>query len=176
MWRTVPDRQVVWGNVQWMKMSVNLDGAATYKGLPDFKAHGRMRTNEGAVMFVFVEDNGMDLAMAVSSLSRMGARNSSVFAGATRAIEYLRNVENGTATEPEAIILDLLLRQGAGQDVLSFVKSREALRHIPVLVWTVVESETQHRICLAMGAREVLVKSRRAEELKDAILRLRSAA
>lgn len=127
-------------------------------------------------MFVFVEDSGNDLAKALSTLSRLGVKHSPVFSGATRAIEHLEKIEQGEAPKPEAIILDLLLPEGDGQDVLRFLKSRQALQDIPVFVWTVVENVVQHQVCLALGAREVLVKSRRAEELKDAVLRLRGTA
>lgn len=126
-------------------------------------------------MFLFVEDDGMDLAMAASSLSRLGARNSRVVDTAGKAMDFLRRVESGEQAPPEAVIVDLLLRDSAGQDVLGFMRARQALKQIPVLVWTVVENEIQHQICLALGAREVLVKSRRAPELREAILRLRAA-
>lgn len=126
-------------------------------------------------MFVFVEDSGSDLASALGSLARMGVQNSKVFDSSLRAVEYLELVEAGAEAAPEAVIVDLLLRQGAGQEVLRFVKSRASLRKIPMVVWTVVEEELQHKVCIALGAREVLVKSRRAQELREAIVRLRSA-
>lgn len=126
-------------------------------------------------MFVFVEDSGSDLASALGSLARMGVQNSKVFDSSLRAVEYLEMVEAGAEAAPEAVIVDLLLRQGAGQEVLRFVKSRASLRKIPMVVWTVVEEELQHKVCIALGAREVLVKSRRAQELREAIVRLRSA-
>ena len=124
-------------------------------------------------MFLFVEDNGMDVAKAASSLSRLGARDSRVVDTAGKAVQYLEKVEVGEESAPEAVILDLLLRDSAGQDVIRFMRGRERLKTIPVLVWTIVEDETQHQVCLALGAREVLVKSRRAQELSEAVRRLR---
>jgi CheY-like chemotaxis protein len=125
-------------------------------------------------MFLFVEDDGMDLAMAASSLSRLGARQSRVVNTADKAVEYLQQVESGEQSAPEAIILDLLLKgDSSGQDVMRYMRGRAKLNKIPVLVWTVVEDETTHSICFALGAREVLVKSRRAVELREAVLRLR---
>lgn len=124
-------------------------------------------------MFLFVEDNGMDIAMAASSLSRLGARDSRVVDTAVKAMEFLEQVESGDQAPPEAVILDLLLRDSSGQDVMRYIRGREALKQIPVLVWTVVEDTLTHKICLAMGAREVLVKSRRGQELQEAVLRLR---
>jgi CheY-like chemotaxis protein len=124
-------------------------------------------------MFLFVEDDGMDLAMAASSLSRLGARESRVVNTADKAVEYLQEVESGEQLAPEAIILDLLLKDSSGQDVMRYMRGRARLKKIPVLVWTVVEDETTHSICLALGAHEVLVKSRRALELREAVLRLR---
>jgi CheY-like chemotaxis protein len=125
-------------------------------------------------MFLFVEDNGADIAMAASSLSRLGARNSRVVDTAGKAMDFLRRVESGEQAAPEAVIVDLILRDSAGQDVIGSMRGRQALKQIPVLVWTVVEDEIQHKICLALGAREVLVKSRRAQELQEAVLRLRA--
>ena len=124
-------------------------------------------------MFLFVEDNGADLAKAASSLARLGSDGSRAVDTAQRAMDYLKRVETGEISAPEAVIVDLLLRAGAGQDVIGYVKASPVLRHIPVLVWTVVEDETQHGVCMALGAREVLVKSRRAQELREAILRLK---
>lgn len=124
-------------------------------------------------MFLFVEDSGMDLAMAATCLSRLGVRNSRVVDTAGKAVEFLRQVESGEHAAPEAVILDLLLRGSSGQDVMRYMHGRETLKQIPVLVWTVVEDTLTHTICLSMGAREVLVKSRRAQELREAVMRLR---
>jgi CheY-like chemotaxis protein len=124
-------------------------------------------------MFLFVEDNGMDLATAAASLSRLGARSSRVVNTADKALEFLKQVEIGEQSAPEAVILDLLLKDSSGQDVMRYIHGRETLRKIPVLVWTVVEDDLTHKICKALGAREVLVKSRRARELREAVLRLR---
>jgi CheY-like chemotaxis protein len=124
-------------------------------------------------MFLFVEDSGIDLAKAATSLSRLGSRNSRVVDTAGKAMDFLQQVESGEQAAPEAVILDLLLRNSNGQDVIRYMRGREALKRIPVLVWTVVEDELTHNICLAMGAREVLVKTRRAQELREAVLRLR---
>ncbi|HEY3706503.1 MAG TPA: response regulator [Terracidiphilus sp.] len=124
-------------------------------------------------MFLFVEDNGMDVAMAASLLTRLGVRDSRVVDTAGKAMDFLEQVESGEVSAPEAVIIDLLLRAGSGQDVMRFMRGREGLKQIPVLVWTVVADELTHRICMTMGAREVLVKSRRAQELREALLRLR---
>lgn len=127
-------------------------------------------------MFLFVEDNGRDLAMAASSLSRLGARNSRALDSAPKAVDYLDRVDRGELERPEAVILDLLLRDSSGQEVIRYMRGKQALKAIPVLVWTVVEDEIQHKICLALGAREVLVKSNRGQELREAVLRLRGRA
>lgn len=126
-------------------------------------------------MFLFVEDSGRDVAMAGEFPCTQGARSSRVCDTAPKAVEYLERVESGEESVPEAVILDLLLRDGSGQDVMRYMRGRNKLKQIPVLVWTAVEDEVQHGICFALGAREVLVKSRRAQELREAVLCLRDA-
>ena len=124
---------------------------------------------------MFVEDESKDLAKATSVLSRAGSKGSSIYGDAPSAIAHLHAVRAGNAPKPEAVIVDLTLRRGSGQDVLSELQTHRELCDIPAIVWTQSIDPVQHKICAALGAWEVLVKSKSGKELLHAINRIRNA-
>ncbi|WP_109486111.1 response regulator [Occallatibacter savannae] len=126
-------------------------------------------------MLVIVEDEQRDLKTAARVLSRVG-RRFKVFDDASRVIQFLDEVRAGFLSKPEAIILDLNLRKGSGQDVLAALRREPELENIPVIVWTGSDDPTQSDICIFLGAREVLLKTENGQELKDAVSRLREPA
>lgn len=82
-----------------------------------------------------VEDYDIDFEAAARSFKRLGLAHPIVRAsGADEAIAWLRT---GT---PALVLLDLDLPDRSGADVIDEMKSRTALRHVPVVIW----SATQH--------------------------------
>ena len=70
----------------------------------------------------------------------------------TRQEEFKRataGVLRAIAEQPDVILLDLLLRDGSGWDVLAQLKAEPRTRAIPVLIISVIDDRTRG---LALGA------------------------
>lgn len=61
--------------------------------------------------------------------------------------------------KPDLILLDLILPKEDGYHVLSQIHNDKNLTHIPVLVFTVIDSETSIAECVASGAKGYFIKS-----------------
>jgi CheY-like chemotaxis protein len=66
--------------------------------------------------------------------------------------------------EPDAIILDIMMPEINGYDVLRLLKSDPSTAGIPVIVLSVLDDKTQ---ALALGAAEYVRKPFQKEELLD---------
>ena len=73
---------------------------------------------------------------------------------------------------PEVIILDLLLTKDDGSEgVLDYIKSKENLKNIPVLVLTNLDKPELRQLLLSQGAKEYLIKgSLTLDELYEKVL------
>ena len=76
------------------------------------------------------------------------------------AIDYLKDASSlqPSAALPQLILLDLRLPRVDGLEVLRHVKSDDALRHIPVVVLTTSEADSDVRDAYDRGASGYLVK------------------
>ena len=61
--------------------------------------------------------------------------------------------------EPDLIILDLMLPVLSGEEILQQLKASDALKHIPVIVFSNKSEQTDIEANLQAGAAEYLVKS-----------------
>lgn len=78
----------------------------------------------------------------------------------------------------DVLILDLVMPEKSGMDVLREIKADEALASIPVLLLTAVAEREQLVTCLDLGADDYLVKPWDRDELRArlrSMVRLRSA-
>ncbi len=83
-----------------------------------------------------------------------------------KAIEYLTNAEQGDgAMIPVLILLDLKLPRRSGFEVLDWIKSREGLRRIPVVVLTASKTGMDIKRAYDLGANSYLVKPVRSDAL-----------
>lgn len=74
-------------------------------------------------------------------------------------------------TKLDLIVLDVVLTDGDGRDVLADLKRDARTSEIPVLVWAARDHESDRRISLALGAEDYLEKSD-AQRLLSKIQRL----
>jgi len=78
------------------------------------------------------------------------------------AIDYFQRVLAGVDPEgsprPDVVLLDLRLPKVDGQQVLTFLKSKAELRHIPVVILTTSKAEQDLVAAYALGASSYLVK------------------
>ena len=70
------------------------------------------------------------------------------------AIEHLRNPNN----EFDLLLLDLVMPEMDGLEVLSIMREDEQLRKVPVVVMSANDSKGTVSDCLKLGAKDFLVK------------------
>ena len=81
--------------------------------------------------------------------------------------EYIKNNE-----KPDLIILDKMLPDGDGFDILSYLKMNIELNHIPVILFTTKDDYDNEIMGLKLGAEMFLSKSVELEELELYISRI----
>lgn len=97
-----------------------------------------------AFHILLVEDNPADARLTVEAFRQVRAstRLSHVLDG-TEALDFLRRAGSfSSAARPDLILLDLNLPRKCGREVLAEIKADAALRHIPVVVLTTSDAES----------------------------------
>lgn len=116
---------------------------------------------------VLVEDREEDVEYARFCLSEAGFREVIVFHHPRQAIEYLQRSRDGDQPLPKGILLDLLLHQDSGFEVLRFCHSQPSLHSVPVVVWTQLLGPTEKEIAHWLGARKFLAKGTTQRRMAD---------
>jgi len=97
---------------------------------------------------LIVEDDESTILFYEKLLKRIGYQALSV-----KSAEQAKNVLQ--QLHPQAIIVDILLKDSDGWDFISYLKSEESLREIPLIIATVTH-DTEHG--LSLGVTDFLVK------------------
>ena len=87
--------------------------------------------------------------------------------GARDGVEGLRLAEEHS---PDVIVLDVMMPQQDGWEVLQLLRNRRRTRDIPVLVCSVIDDP---ELAFSLGAAEFLAKPVKREELLEALERCR---
>jgi CheY-like chemotaxis protein len=116
---------------------------------------------------VLVVEDDLDLAkVLVAMLDRNGIEVEHAATGRD-AIRY--SVER----EPDMIILDLVLPEGDGFDVVDWLRRHDRLRGAPLVVYSAKEVDPRDRDRLRLGPTEFVTKGRVApEEFEKRVIRL----
>jgi len=69
------------------------------------------------------------------------------------AIDVLEN-----QPDVDLVLLDLMMPNLSGLDVLARIRSNERLKHLPCIILTAAGQETQHQRAMELGATEFLTK------------------
>ena len=121
------------------------------------------RADEPVVMMV--DDEPLNLEVLQSFLEEAGYREFISLADATQALATLGE------RRPDVLLLDLMMPQMSGFELLERMRADEALRHVPVIVLTAsTDAETKLK-ALELGATDFLAKPVDPSELA---LRLRN--
>jgi adenylate cyclase len=108
-------------------------------------------TGSGAASVLVVEDNEVHRATLVMSLKREGHKVAMAEDG-RRGLELIRS-------EPfDVVLLDIMMPEMNGYQVLEQVKADPKLRHIPIIVITSVDDVDSAVRCIEMGADDFLTK------------------
>ena len=76
-----------------------------------------------------------------------------------RAVTGASALEAAITTQPDIIVLDMGLPDADGRDVLNKLKADQRTTHIPVVVWSGREGESDSRISLNLGAEDYVEKT-----------------
>lgn len=109
---------------------------------------------------LLVEDNPGDVRLMVEALLESKIPNKvNVVNDGVEAMAFLRQEgKYGDAPRPDLILLDLNLPQKDGHEVLAEIKSDEKLKHIPVIVLTVSQAESDILNAYALNANCYIIK------------------
>ncbi len=122
---------------------------------------------------LLVEDNPADARLTAEALTevRPGTRITHVERG-EEALAFLRGRGGETPSEtirPDLILLDLNLPGLDGRDVLAAVKSDPTLCHLPVVVWTSSQAESDVAAVYNLKANCLIRKPSELEALQRAM-------
>jgi len=106
--------------------------------------------NAGAHLLI-VDDNELNRDMLARRLERQGYEVTAVEDG-HQALDALK--EN----KIDLVLLDIMMPELSGYEVLERIKSTEATRHIPVIMISAVDELSSVVRCLEMGADDYLFK------------------
>ncbi len=108
---------------------------------------------------LYVEDNSDDIELTLRAFKRSKFSNRIHIArDGEKAIEYLKKAENGEEPMPGLILLDIKLPKIDGIEVLKYIKSRNKLKRIPVVMLTTSVNDKDVKDCYDLGANSYIVK------------------
>jgi DNA-binding response OmpR family regulator len=107
---------------------------------------------ESAVARVLVIDDE-DVIGAVLRYAFLEQGHETLLAGGGR-----QGIERALAEHPDAIVLDLMMPEVTGHDVLAALRDDAAQEDVPILVLTAVTQSRERERCLAEGADKVMTK------------------
>jgi CheY-like chemotaxis protein len=123
-------------------------------------------------LILLVEDNEDDVFLMERAIQGAGIRNPMVVVpDGQEAINYLSGAgKYGDRTKfplPAVVFLDLKLPLKSGHEVLQWIREREELQNIVVVVLTSSNEPSDVRRAYALGANSYLVKPPTPEQLVD---------
>ncbi len=101
---------------------------------------------------LIIEDDDFLRSLAVTKLEKEGLIVS-------MAADGQQGLAQAETTNPDLIILDLMLPVMSGFDVLKSLKASDATKNIKVIVFSNLGEESDIKTCLDLGANDYLVKA-----------------
>jgi len=129
------------------------DPAGPFVGLRDFTV-------------MLVDDEPVTLEVIQTYLEEAGYKNFIATSRPVEAVDLLRE------RRPDILLLDLMMPEVSGFDILAQVRAEESLRYTPVIIVTADSDPEKKLRLLEMGATEILTKPVDSSELR---LRVRNA-
>lgn len=112
------------------------------------------------IEILLVEDDPGDVELIKESIRDSKIRlNLNVVSNGDDAIKFLKKEGDfNESQEPDLIILDLNLPRRSGMEVLGEVKGNEDLKHIPIIVMTTSDQDTDIIKSYKLGANSYVTK------------------
>jgi CheY-like chemotaxis protein len=110
---------------------------------------------------LFVEDDAIEVMMFVRVLQKIGSNHRLIEASnGEEALAILKAKE----IIPDIILLDLNMPKLNGIEFLKIVKSNEATRHIPVIIFTTSNNHRDIASCYKIGISGYIIKPLKYED------------
>lgn len=123
------------------------------------------------VNILLVEDNEGDILLTTEALEESKILNKlTVIKDGKAAIDFFQGL-NSPAAYPDIVLLDINLPKVNGHEVLSFIKTSEALKSIPVIVLTTSSSERDVLLAYSNHANSYITKPINAADFIAAIIK-----
>lgn len=101
---------------------------------------------------VVVDDEAVHIRSLKQQLLEAGYSNLSMTSDPTEAIELLRE------QKPDLILLDIVMPEVSGIDILHVISLDQMLQHVPVVVMTETSDRDVKNVCLELGVSDFLAK------------------
>src|SRR5579859_661964 len=121
---------------------------------------------------LLLEDLDSDAVELEAALKQIGDYELQRFRAASQAIEYLSDALGDGSELPALIIADLNLPDSSGYELLRFYHSNLALSHVPIAVWSVLDSEADQKLTKWMGSRKLISKNSGPAALRKSLASL----
>lgn len=114
---------------------------------------------ESKIGILLIEDNQGDIRLIKESLKENGFDwNLEIITNGEDAINHFAEMASGKKEIPKLVLMDINLPRKSGIEVLSYVKTNELLRIMPVIMLTTSESDFDVKSCYAAGANAFMNK------------------
>lgn len=126
------------------------------------------------IHILLVEDNEGDILLTTEALNEGRIINDiSVARDGKEALDFLEKKDNfkGVKT-PDLILLDVNLPKKNGHEVLQYIKSKDHLKHIPVIVLTTSSSERDINLSYKNHANCFITKPVEVDDFMKAVAQI----
>src|SRR5262249_42565149 len=123
---------------------------------------------------LLAEDNEADVHLVERSLTAMSvATRLHVVVDGEEVVDFLNHRgRHADAPTPDLILLDLNLPRKSGHEVLAELKSSDKLRHLPVVVLTTSNSDSDLSRSYAAHANTYITKPANRKDFQEAIAKV----
>lgn len=126
-------------------------GAAEFHAALGTAASAKLGATRHAKIAI-IDDEKLNILAVRKHLQKAGYANFVTTDDSTKALDLLRT------ERPDVLLLDILMPQVSGLDILHVMQHDAALQSIPVLIMTATSEIEVKRICLDLGASDFLAK------------------
>jgi len=110
------------------------------------------------IIYLIEDDNGI-IDVYKTGLELMGKFKVEVSENCQKAREKIKEIKNKKSKKPDLILLDLILPECNGIDILKELKKTKETKDIPVFILTNYTSEEIKRIGINLGTKDYLTKT-----------------
>ena len=122
---------------------------------------GNVTDTEGTKKRILVIEDDPDLARVLLAMFRGRGIHGAHAASAAEALERIRRAP------PDLIVLDVVLPDGDGYQIVEALRTHDKLRNAPLIVYSAQEVDDEARRRLELGPTEFVTKSRVPPEVLE---------